>query len=218
MYCHFARRHGIEWALCTHQVEPSVAVKAVVSLWRSDPNRPFSVKDRRRMQVLMPHLVEALHANRAWFFAGAARLPSTGAGLAMAVCDYGGRLHDCSRRFALALRAEWPQWSGAVLPAPLVTRIDEGRYEGRAIDVDFDQLGELWLLRVRSGAAAKRLGPRELRAARLYAKGLSYRAIAGELGVAPSTVRNQLRSSFAKLGVRSKVELARRLGEIDAPG
>ncbi|WP_232521631.1 response regulator transcription factor [Paracidovorax citrulli] len=42
----------------------------------------------------------------------------------------------------------------------------------------------------------------------LYAHGHGYKAIAGLLGLSPATVRTYLRSAYAVLGVRNKVELA----------
>jgi DNA-binding CsgD family transcriptional regulator len=210
MYRRFARRYGIEWALSTHHVEPILALRSVVSLWRAERARPFSEEDRRRLQLLTPHLVESMHLNRTWHFAAAVR--PTAHGSAMAVCGGDGKLHDCSPGFSQLVRAEWPDWAGTTMPTAVVARLGQGRFEGRRIDIDCQALGDLWLLTLRAGGAAKQLGGREFQAASLYAQGLTYRAIAQRLGVAPSTVRNQLRSSFAKLGVSSKVELARRLG------
>lgn len=211
LYRRFVRRFGIEWALSTHRIEPNWHLKSVITIWRSDPERPFAEEERLRKQVLVPHLVEAMRANRLWHFAAGARLSARGDGAAMAVCDSHGLLHDTGRNFAALIRSEWAGWSGAVLPSALVERLGQGRLIGRRIDVDSAPLGDRWLLSAQAGGAAKRLGAHELQAARLYAQGLTYREIAGQLGVAPATVRNQLRSSFAKLGVNSKVELARRL-------
>ncbi len=210
MYQRFARRYGIEWALCTHHVEPILALRTVISLWRAERARPFSDEERRRLQLLTPHLVESMHLNRTWHFATTARPAAQG--LAMAVCGGDGKLHDCSPGFSQLLRAEWPDWAASTMPAAVVARLGQGRFEGKRVDIDCAALGDLWLLTLRAGGAAKQLGGREFQAAGLYAQGLTYRAIAERLGVSPSTVRNQLRSSFAKLGVSSKVELARRLG------
>lgn len=215
MYRRFARRFGIEWALCTHQIEPNLRLKSVISLWRADPQQPFNDEDRAHMQLLVPHLVESMRANRLWQFLATASLSPIGSAPAMAVCDRSGRLHDCTSAFSRLLRIEWPEWAGVVLPSPLAARLGNGRFDGGRIDVDCTQLGDQWLLTARSGGAAKRLGARERQAAQLYAQGLTYRAIAERLGVAPATVRNQLRASFVKLGVSSKLELARRLGEGD---
>lgn len=218
LYRRLSKPYGLEWALSTHHLAPNSALKSVITIWRADRARPFSEEDRARKELLVPHLVESMHANRLWQFTTAmegGRGVGRTIGRTMAVCDVAGWLHDCSRGFFLALRTEWPDWSGPALPAALVGQLGAGRYVGRRIDIDSTPMADQWLLTAHASGAAKQLGRRELQAARLYARGLTYRAIAAQLGVAPATVRNQLRAGFAKLGVSSKVELARRLGEID---
>ncbi len=56
------------------------------------------------------------------------------------------------------------------------------------------------------------LSRRELEIARAFAEGASYRAIAERLFIAPATVRTHLTAIYRKLGVSSKIELARRVG------
>jgi len=215
LYAELSRSYGLEWALSTHHQDSNSALKSVITIWRADRARPFTEEDRRRKELLVPHLVESLHANRLWQFATA---KEGGRGSrTMAICDRAGWLHDCGRGFFLALRTEWPDWSGPALPQELLSQLGTGRYAGRRIDIDVTPLADQWLLAAHASGAVKQLGRRELQAARLYARGLTYRAIAAQLGVAPATVRNQLRAGFAKLGVSSKVELARRLDEIDSP-
>lgn len=63
-------------------------------------------------------------------------------------------------------------------------------------------------------AAAKRDGsgdltPSELAVARLVARGSTNREVAAELFLSPHTVNSHLRHAFTKLGIRSRVELAR---------
>ena len=215
LYRRFARPHGIEWALCTFQAEPHSSLNAFISLWRRDRDRPFSEDDRKRMQVLMPHLVEAMHANHLWHFSSAAA-PTAGWGTSgMGVCDRAGLVYDYSRSFSRLIRAEWPGWAGGTLPAVLVASFPTGTFVGKRIDVDAEPLGDQWLVRARAGGAAKQLGARERQVATLYARGMDYREISRTVGVAPTTVRNQLRASFRKLGVTSKLDLARRLSEGD---
>jgi len=65
------------------------------------------------------------------------------------------------------------------------------------------------------------LTPSELRVARLVAEGLTNREIADRLYLSPHTVDSHLRHAFTKLGVRSRVELTRRLmasGSASPPG
>ncbi|MBS0339388.1 MAG: hypothetical protein JSS56_02615 [Proteobacteria bacterium] len=58
-------------------------------------------------------------------------------------------------------------------------------------------------------AALAPLTPREAEVARLFGQGLSYKAVARTLDSSPATVRHHLRQAYAKLGINSKVQMAR---------
>jgi DNA-binding CsgD family transcriptional regulator len=66
----------------------------------------------------------------------------------------------------------------------------------------------------RDGLAA--LTPAELDVVRLVADGGTNRQVAEELYVSPHTVNTHLRNAFTKLGVRSRLELARRVAAQDS--
>jgi DNA-binding CsgD family transcriptional regulator len=99
----------------------------------------------------------------------------------------------------------------------------------RAAEI-FAECGASWrrdrtvqaLRRLGSGgrrAAAAALGPasltrREREVAKLAARGMSAKAIAAALFVGERTVESHLSSTYAKLGVESKVELVRRAAEL----
>jgi len=216
LYRRFARPHGLEWVLSNCQVDSVAPLHEFISLARSDGERPFSETDRRRLQVLVPHLTEAMRANHLWHFSAMAVPRESQAAKGMGLCDREGFMHDCSRTFSRLIRSEWPGWTGVKLPAMLVASFAAGAFSGKRVDVTAEPLGDQWLLRIDAGGAAKQLGARERQVAALYARGLSYRDIARAVGVAPATVRNQLRASFRKLGVTSKLELARRLADSGA--
>jgi len=91
----------------------------------------------------------------------------------------------------------------------------------------FDSCGAVWrgartraLLRTLGGpgrrAAARgvELSPRERQVARLAAEGRTAREIAGLLFIGQRTVETHLANAYAKLGVRSKVELVQRASEL----
>ncbi len=61
------------------------------------------------------------------------------------------------------------------------------------------------------------LSNREQEVADAYAGGQSYKEIARELGLSPTTVRSHLRTVYGKLGVTSKIELARFLSTSALP-
>lgn len=56
------------------------------------------------------------------------------------------------------------------------------------------------------------LSRREAEVARLFAEGQSYKMVARALDSSPATVRHHLRQVYAKLGVTSKVQMARLVG------
>ena len=62
-------------------------------------------------------------------------------------------------------------------------------------------------------AANLELSKREQEVAEAYSAGQSYKEIARDLGVSPTTVRSHLRTIFSKLNVTSKIELARALND-----
>ncbi|MEM7497978.1 MAG: GAF domain-containing protein [Pseudomonadota bacterium] len=61
------------------------------------------------------------------------------------------------------------------------------------------------------------LSKREKEVAAAYAAGGSYKEIARDLSVSPTTVRSHLRTIYVKLGVTSKIELARFLDDASTP-
>ncbi|WP_299047381.1 GAF domain-containing protein [uncultured Tateyamaria sp.] len=60
------------------------------------------------------------------------------------------------------------------------------------------------------------LSKREAEVANAYADGASYKVIARDLGISPTTVRSHLRTVYGKLNVTSKIALAQALADPDA--
>ena len=87
------------------------------------------------------------------------------------------------------------------------------RYSRAAISL-LDRPAAAELDRISGGRAAPAGGltPAERRVAELAAAGLSNKQIAARLSVSAATVDTHLRGVYAKLGIRSRTQLARRLG------
>ena len=68
-----------------------------------------------------------------------------------------------------------------------------------------------------AGSEWEHLSQSELAVARLVASGLTNRDVAGRLFLSPHTVSTHLRHAFAKLGIRSRVDLVRLVAEHDQP-
>jgi DNA-binding CsgD family transcriptional regulator len=76
-----------------------------------------------------------------------------------------------------------------------------------------EPLGEPSQLEGMPPSPADGLTHREREVALLVADGLRSREVAERLGIASQTVKSHLKTIFDKLGVRNRVELARRLGQ-----
>ena len=159
---------------------------------------------------------------------------------AAAHAELGGELH-CDRQAEEMLKVFFPQASdGNVLPPELKgltdgaqvgppgvrrTLVMEGHGERLRIEVTAVGKGKtqlhLWRepipdLTPSSGdmpppPSADGLTQREREVALLVADGLRSREVAERLGIASQTVKSHLKTIFDKLGVRNRVELARRL-------
>jgi DNA-binding CsgD family transcriptional regulator len=98
------------------------------------------------------------------------------------------------------------------------------RIELEAAAAGFDAAGaRVWAERARAELAgvggrppaSGALTATERRVAGLVAEGLQTKQVAARLFVSPKTVEGHLSHIYAKLGVRSRTELARRLGQGD---
>jgi DNA-binding NarL/FixJ family response regulator len=63
--------------------------------------------------------------------------------------------------------------------------------------------------RKRDPSTIDRLTPQEVQIARLVAEGLSNKEVAAQLYLSPRTIDSHLRNVFAKLSIRSRIQLAR---------
>jgi DNA-binding NarL/FixJ family response regulator len=73
-------------------------------------------------------------------------------------------------------------------------------------------------LRRREAAATDELTPHELQVALVVAQGASNRDAAARLFLSPKTVEFHLGRIYRKLGVTSRLELARHFAELDTGG
>lgn len=207
------RRHHVAHILATVQYSPVSRLSELISLYRSDTERPFSEPERQFQQSLVPHLCEAWRINRmlhAWRLAR----PGLAQEMQAAVCDRHGVLQASSPAFVKQLQHEWPAWQGPLLPGELQTmlRQHQGRHVGARTTTHATQANDWWLLSIRTRCAADLLTVREREIAGYFAQGLTRKEIARQLSLSPSTVRNHLAATYLKLGIGSKAQLASSLG------
>ncbi|QIL70350.1 response regulator transcription factor [Diaphorobacter sp. HDW4B] len=179
-----------------------------VTLFRSDTSAHCMERERVALGGFAPHVHQALSLNRLTHLNQRVHQQS-GYGVGTAMSDPRGVIYHMDAVFSEAMRAEWSGWLGPRLPGSLMKAVQQGlpRFTGHAVVISLRaEHGLLWL-RCRPRCAADDLAPREFVVAQMTAKGLTHKEIARALERAPTTVRNQIRSIYDKLGVGNVAEL-----------
>ena len=177
-----------------------------LGFYRSDADQQFSRRDMQLVDLLAPHLHQAIKINRA--LPGAV---TPAAQPASAIARLNGELQFSAPAFKALLELEWPDWRANTLPAELIDGLRTGAalaYSGRHIVVQGSVSAELIVLQGRLQSPLRFLSEREKQAVMLFGAGKSTKEIARSLDVTHSTVRNFVQRAYKKLGVTDKAELA----------
>ena len=210
-----ARRWGITHVLANAQVYAESGLYWVMGLARRDAGRPFDDVECEIIDLVAPHLVAVHRRARLEHFRATARL-GDGHGRATALVNRDGLLLEADPTLAVLLRRAWPSWSGPWLPPDVRAQIGAGstvRSERGRIVLRFSEVDDAFVLHVREAQPADSLTEREKEIALAFSLGDTSRQVAEKLGVAPNTVRRHLANVYEKLGISSKTELHRMLGD-----
>ncbi len=195
--------------------DPVLGLNAFVSLYRNDPQRPFSQGDADLLEALLPHIASATNINRIQQIAKL-KAGTGDSRFAVAICDGFGTLQFADSGFADLMLLQWPDWKGPALPAAVAldpSARGKSGFVGSRIMVETRHVAELVVVRVRKRSVAASLTPREREVTRLFAGGLTYKEVARRLELAPSTVKHHLRNAYSKLGVQDKGKIASLLSQ-----
>lgn len=203
--------HGLSQVLSTVRVDRNAGLLFFLSLYRDRGAPAFQATEIQAEQMLMPHLDAMLRTN--WLrHVEQQRLQQPGlrARPALALADDAGLLHVSDGDLSGLLRRQWPGWTGPRLPDELCAALaaDGHGYRSPLLSMRAQRAGELWCVELAQPGPADRLSPREAEVARCYGAGASHKEVARRLGIAPATVRHQLREVYRKLGVNDKAALA----------
>lgn len=215
----FARHLGHEWQLLIADLAAPGARGEWLSLYRAQADSPFDAGHQRLLNLLMPHLSQALAMNRSLHLQGGSAAPkATVRAGDRAVARLDGALLHCGERFAQRLGTAWPDWTGLRLPGEVLKLAIKGSVvQPKGVDwhIHTRRLADVLLLSIRPAAAIDRLSPRELCVAELFGAGRTYKEVARRISLSPATVRNIVQNAYRKLGINSKVQLARLLTDED---
>lgn len=207
------RTWGMAHIMCTAVIDQDTGLYWVMSLYRPDPQQPFTEAERAAMELLVPHLVSAARRARLGQLRAQSKVADTH-GQAALVSNLDGVILEAEPGLTELLRVEWPQWVGPILPTELLPltktpqRVIRGRLALRA-----DLADGVVLIHVRRAVPADQLTARERQVAEAFASGASYLELSTTLSVAPNTVRRHLSNIYEKLGISSKAELEKMIRE-----
>jgi DNA-binding CsgD family transcriptional regulator len=212
IYKQHSAQYEIENAISTAIPDPATGLLEVMSLYRKPGEPGFTARERELKQFAFPLMTSVWHQNQ---IAHLKSISGSDPAQVAAVCDREGLLRHADADFIGQLKGEWPDWNAPLLPEPLVLWLStpkRSHFIGKEIMVSAALLDDMILLQTQPRGAAAALTPREEQVARSFAQGLTYKEIALELGMSPSTARRHLESIYRKLGVSSKLELVQALG------
>ena len=202
----YRRKYGLAHLLSTALPEPELGLGHFLTLFRSDPARPWTEADRRLKERLFPHLTEAYMQARCLHLK-----QESGAESCHVIADHSLFVSNITPLFRELMLREWPGWVGSRMPPEVCVKWPGDTpsfYKGRQIVIGMEPDQQLVHLTLRARNTFDLLTAQELAVARLFARGLTHKEIAKERGVSPHTVRNQVKAIYAKLGVSNKSSLA----------
>lgn len=202
----FAERHGLYHCMALTGELPHSGLLFFVSVYRTPTRSEFTDAETVLFGEFVLHLLQHWHHRLQRLQSDSPRRPWDSFALAQPT----GELLFAGLRISQALRAAHPEWAGTHLPPAVVQALPGAPCNlvlGKACRLRLEPCGPLVALSIASRQHKQALAPRELSVAMLYAQGQSHKDIAATLGLTPATVRTYLRTAYAALGVRNKLEL-----------
>lgn len=203
----FAERHGLHHCMALTAELPRSGLMFFVAIYRPRSRQSFSTVETVLFGEFVAHLLQQWQHRLQRLQSDALRRPWDSFALAQPT----GELLFAGLRIGRALRTAFPGWAGAQqLPDTVAQALGGAPCQlvvGKGCRLRLEPCGPLVALSIVSRQQRQTLAPRELSTAMLYAQGRSHKDIAATLGLTPATVRTYLRTAYAALNVRNKLDL-----------
>jgi DNA-binding CsgD family transcriptional regulator len=194
--------------------DPTLNLLTHLALYRHGLQHRYTPRDYSLLEHAMPHFASAIDLNRLRQLDSVAA-QSISPQVSVAICDRQNRIQYSDSVFSDLMHLEWPDWNDGLLPVDVWHASKSGpvsTYVGSRICIEAEVCEAATVLRLSKLSRLDRLSPREKEVARLFAQGMSYKAVARALDLAPATVRHHLRNIYAKLEVHDKGAIGAILG------
>lgn len=210
----FLYRHRHLHGLITQSINPQTQFAQWLSLFRKDPGQGCTDREVQLLDVLFPHLMQALAINRKLYME-----QLVGDALrerwSVAIADHHGFLYHADPEFHQLISKDHVWTERDQLPEAVMNAFSQSGFElvGSAAVLVGTQEKDLLFLKARPKVPADQLNPREFTIAKMLAGGLSHKEIAQKLNRSPETVRTHGKSIFKKLGTTKATQLAALLAQ-----
>jgi len=199
---------GIERILSSIHLEQGSGIFTLLTLYRYDREHLFSSREKQIQQQLLFHLLSAssyrhLLALDENIHASSSKVPLSH----NAICDAKGIYSAVSSGFLELLATQGLPENLQKLPFEL--KEIESEYSYNNLQISQTRLGDLFRINIRLKNQFDQLTVREKQVVSGICQGQTFKQIAKNLHLSPSTISNHLYRIYLKLGVNSRSELAK---------
>lgn len=204
IYKKYFSRYNVERILSFVDLERRSNIYTLISLYRFDRELVYSEAERQLLERAGFHMINA--AMQAFFVHIAAETGGNSE-ISAAICDSHGLFYQAMPEFLDLVEQHFPDWQGEALPFPLPAPGE--MHTANGLCVETTPFGDLFDVRIREQRPTDALSKRDREIVNGVCKGMTFKEIAREMNLAPSTVSNRLYRLYHKLGVTSRASLAK---------
>lgn len=194
---------NIERILSSIHTDGRSGLFTLLSLYRFDRLQPFSEQDKHIQERVLFHLLNAASHNL--FLHVKLSEASSNQGSCWAICDKQGYFHEIQPATLDLLAQHYPEQNLKRAPFEFdetTQLIDTG------LSLTLRPLGNLFSLEIWPTGPFDQLTEREKTIANAVSQGKTFKQIAKDLNLSPSTVANHLYRVYQKLNIQSRNQLA----------
>lgn len=195
--------HNISRVLSSIHIDSRSGIYTLLSVYRFDREKKFTDLEKERYQRILFHLIEA--ASHACMLS--LKDEPVQDDYFYAICDQHGIYHEAETEFLDIVETVLQPSLKQSFPITLPLNKDSETHDNYLFASE--ALGELFRLKVRLKSSLDSLTSREREVVEGVSRGLSFKVIAKQLELSPSTVSNHLYRIYNKLNINSREELAK---------
>lgn len=197
-------KYGVERVLSIVDLDSRTNIYTLISLYRSDREQVFTESERELFERAAYHMVHAaMHA----FFLHIAAESDANPEISAAICDRHGMFYQAMPEFTDLLEQHFPDSRTDHLPFAIPAPGKRALHNGLCIESQ--PYADLSCVRIWEERPTDTLPKRDREIVNGVCRGMTFKEIARELELAPSTVSNRLYRIYRKLGVTSRASLAK---------